>query len=247
MTDLLPLVLGLMKQPTARDLQTTIGPSSLGTSCDFCLAQELSSPAESDLFHKPYWLGAWEGTAIHAYLESLAETHDWQGERYHTEKRVVVGQVGTYGVVSGSTDLYLPDRATVVDWKTSTRAKVKLLRTAFAEKYTPYDPEPLLQARFTAKKYIGQFMLYGKGWEDAGNKVDTVAAVFINRDGTGDSDIWVHEMPYNRAYAEKVLDRANRIWVALEGGKPVSSFLSRIACYSCSTSGEPRKYSKTPF
>ena len=249
MTDLSlrDLMLSLMKQPTARDLQATIGPSSLGTPCDFCLANELSNPQASDFLEKPYWLGAWNGTAIHERLERLAETFDWQGERYRTEARVTVGQVGTYGVVSGSTDLYLEDRATVVDYKTTTRAKSKLLKVAFDTKPSDYDSEPLLRARFTAKKYIGQFMLYGKGWEDLGLPVKHVAAGFINRDGASDEDIWVHPMPYSRGYAEAVLARANKVWLDVQGGKALSSFLSKTGCYECSTSAEDRKFSKKPF
>lgn len=236
-----------MKQPTPRDLQKTIGPSSLGSPCDFCVANELAAPKESDLFDKQYWFGAWEGTAVHERMERLAHTYDWQGERFLTETHMRVGQIGDYGIVGGSTDLYLPDRATVIDWKSSKRDKVKLLKTAFETKLSDYDPEPLLQARFTAQKYIGQGNLYGKAWEDDGQAVERVVLVFMNRDGTGDADIWPYEFRYDRAYAEKVLDRANRVWLDIQNGRALSSFLSKIACYACASSGEPRKWSKRPI
>lgn len=241
------IVMEMLKRETARDRQRLIGPSSLGNPCDYDLAKELLEGGASDEDddrepdERPYWLGAVLGTSIHLLLESRAP------EGMPAENRVRIGEITGYGVISGSTDLFIPELKTVLDWKSTNRIKLKNLKLAFDTKYTTYDPEPLVQARFTAKKYVGQAMTYGWGWEQAGYDVEQIAFAFICRDGLTDNDVWVKEMPYDRAYAERVWDRANRIWVALQGERELSSFLSRAGCWSCMTTQEPRKFSKKPF
>ena len=130
---------------------------------------------------------------------------------------------------------------------TTSREKLKNLKLAFETKPSPYDPDPLLRARFTHKKYIGQIMSYGWGWEQAGYQVDTVGFGFICRDGLTDNDVWCKELAYDRAYAEQVWARVNRVWQALQEGRKLDSFLSKTACYSCMTTAEPRKFSKRPY
>jgi len=238
------IVMEMLKRETARDKQRLIGPSSLGNPCDYCLSKELlegASEEDVEPDERPYWLGAVLGTATHMLLESRVPPG------MLAESRVRIGEIPGYGVISGSTDLFVPHLHTVVDYKTTTRVKLKNLKLAFDTKYTTYDPEPLVQARFTAKKYVGQAMTYGWGWEQDGYDVEQIAFAFICRDGLTDNDVWVKEMPYDRAYAESVWDRANRIWVALQGGRTVESMLSKTGCWSCMTTQEPRKFSKKPF
>ena len=241
------IVMEMLKRETARDRQRLIGPSSLGNSCDFCLAREMLEGASSDEDddrepdERTYWLGAVLGTSVHMLLESRVP------DGMQAESRVRIGEIPGYGVISGSTDLFVPELKTVVDHKTTNRIKLKNLKLAFGTKYTTYDPEPLVQARFTAKKYVGQAMTYGWGWEQDGYDVEQIAFAFICRDGLTDNDVWVKEMPYDRAYAERVWDRANRIWVALQSGRGLESFLSKTGCWSCMTTQEPRKFSKKPF
>lgn len=190
---------------------------------------------------RPYWLGAVLGTATHMLLESRVP------DGMFAESRVRIGEIPGYGVISGSTDLFIPNYNLVLDWKTTTRVKLKNLKIAFDTKYTVYDPEPLVQARFTAKKYRGQAMTYGWGWEQAGHDVETVAFAFICRDGLTDNDVWIKELPYDQAYAEQVWARVNKMWLALQEGRALSSMLSRTGCWSCMTTQEPRKFSKKPF
>ena len=163
------------------------------------------------------------------------------------ESRVTIGEIPGYGVVSGSTDLMRLKENQVVDWKTTNRDKLKNLKLAFETKPSPYDPDPLVRARFTHKKYIGQIMSYGWGWEQAGYQVDTVGFGFICRDGLTDNDVWCKELAYDRAYAEQVWARVNRVWQALQEGRKLDSFLSKTACYSCMTTVETRKFSKRPY
>ena len=238
------VLLEMLKRPTARDKQRLIGPSSLGNPCDYCLAQELlegASDEDVEPEDRPYWLGAVLGTATHMLLE------DRVPKGCQAESRVTIGEIPGYGVVSGSTDLMRLKENQVVDWKTTSREKLKNLKLAFETKPSPYDPDPLLRARFTHKKYIGQIMSYGWGWEQAGYKVDTVGFGFICRDGLTDNDVWCKELDYDRAYAEQVWERVNRVWQALQDGRKLDSFLSKTACYSCMTTAEPRKFSKRSY
>ena len=239
------ILLGMLKQETARDKQRLIGPSNLGNPCDFCVAQDLLNGTlpEDDLEpeERIYWLGAVLGTATHMLLESRAP------EGTEPETRVTVGTLDGYGTVTGSSDLYVPKKRLVVDYKTTTREKLKNLKLAFTTKASAYDPEPLLRARFTAKKYIGQIMTYGKGCENQGWPVDTVGFGFICRDGLTDNDVWAHEMAYDPAYAEQVWRRVSSIWSALQSGRKLDSFLSKTGCYSCMNTTEQRKFSKKPY
>ena len=238
------VVLEMLKRPTARDKQKLIGPSSLGNPCDYCLAEELINGALEDDVEpdeRPYWLGAVLGTATHMLLESRVPPG------CNAETRVTIGEIPGYGVVSGSTDLMRINAHQVVDYKTTTREKLKNLKLAFETKSSPYDPDPLLRARFTHKKYMGQIMSYGLGWELDGNQVDTVGFAFICRDGLTDNDVWCKELAYDRAYAEQVWARVNGVWQALQNGRKLESFLSKTACYACMTTTEPRKFSKKPY
>jgi hypothetical protein len=217
----------------------------MGNPCDYCLARELlEGVSEEDLEpdERPYWLAAVIGTATHMLLESRVP------DGLFAESRVRIGEIPGYGVISGSTDLFIPVNSTVVvDYKTTTRVKLKNLKLAFDTKYTTFDPEPLVQARFTAKKYIGQAMTYGWGWEQKDYEVEKIAFAFICRDGLTDNDVWIKEMPYDRGYAERVWDRVNQVWLALQDGRTLSSMLSKTGCWSCMTTQEPRKFSKKPF
>ena len=238
------LTLDLLKQETARDKQRLIGPSSLGTPCDYCLARGmLEGASEEDVEpeDRPYWLGAVLGTATHMLLETRTP------EGMSAERRVTIGEIPGYGVVTGSSDLYVPKWHEIVDWKTTNREKLKNLKLAFDTKYSVYDPEPLVRARFVAKKYIGQIMSYGRGWVLDGYRVDKVGFSFICRDGLTDNDVWCKELSYDPAYADQVWARANKIWQSLEAGRTLESFLSKTGCYSCMTTSEPRKFSKKPF
>lgn len=234
-----------MKEPTERDKQRLIGPSGLANPCDYCLAADLLAAEHDyddvDPEDKKYWLPAVLGTATHNLLERRAPVD------IEAEQRVPVGTLEGYGTITGSSDVYVPKWAQVIDWKTTERAKLKLLQKAFGQKPTEWDTAPLQMTQFTRKKYVGQIMLYGRGWELLGQPVRTCSFVFICRDGKTNEDIWVKDLPYDRAFADKVWARAEKIWLDLQGGRALSLFISKTACWTCVTSGEQRKWSKTPF
>ena len=66
-TDGADLVRSLLAVPSERDKQRTIGASSFGSACDYCVAQDLVNGGGEN----EYALATSIGTAIHSHLEML--------------------------------------------------------------------------------------------------------------------------------------------------------------------------------
>lgn len=219
-------VLALLKVASERDLQQTVGPSSLGTPCTYCLAVQMMH-GERGL--NRYWLGARIGTAIHHELEQLVIEHRPETK---PETRVVVGEVPGYGVIKGTADWSVPGR--VRDFKTTTRDKSIWLKRAHEEPPDDLEVSKITDARFKLASYWNQTHLYAKGIEDAGEKVEWIDIIFINRDGKEDRDVWSISREYDRSIAEAVLARAARLWEYLQDGGDIESLNSARGCYTCS-------------
>jgi hypothetical protein len=239
--------LDLLKTPSERDKQWKIGPSSIGDPCTYCIAEQLIASQGQGEETKgssltQYWMGARFGTAIHETLEkaAIAQGFDW----IVPERKITIGDLEGYGTITGSADVTVIDGDSdaeehywiaagdqVIDFKTTTRKKLTLIKEAFL---TPPDPDgldttALTDARQKVHTYRGQIMLYARG---IGN-VSTCTFVFLCRDGTGDNDIWAHDVPYDAEYAEKVWTRLEKIWAAVQDGKELSTFKQHPWCYRC--------------
>ena len=173
-----------------RSLQTTIGPSSLGSACDRCLITELAGLKGPD--EQAAWLPA-IGRAVHewaeyAILRHLALTGT---DRYICEGRVLVGTVG--GVeIWGNSDVFDTHTGTVVDFKVTGTTSLREYRKNGAK-----------------TTYRRQQHLYGKGWEDKGFDVKSVAVWCLPRNGFTIGSGYLHQEDYDRADAEATLARAN--------------------------------------
>lgn len=191
---------------TERSQQTQIGPSGLGTACPRCLIHGL---AETPRTNQQASLYAWLGTAVHAELECLLMRDEGrragqQGAahvepRWHTERRVVVGDIthptkpGQRMTLSGTADLYVD--GTVVDFKTCGRDKARDIKAG--------KPPAV---------YVHQVQLYGLGYELAGYPVTEVMILAIPRTGRQQltpDDIVHCAMPYDRDDALATLSRAD--------------------------------------
>lgn len=220
-----------MKQPTERDKQVKVGASNYSSLCSRCVAQDLQATHGSTVMEEhPYWLGAWIGTAVHNRMEAEAEAHrpTWTPER-----KYVMGEIPGYGTVKSTTDLYVPDLSLVVDYKTSTRAKVKYIKDALRDPESTYEATAIKEARFKVGGYRNQIQSYGRGVVLTGKPVEWVSLVFINRDGTGDGDIWAWTEPYDQARADAVWSRVERMWAWLNEGHSPSELSSHPYCYAC--------------
>lgn len=177
-----------------RSLQTTIGPSEIGTECDHCLAAKIAGWPQNDSVD---WL-PFIGTAVHARLDHIftelgASTNAVHngGLRWVAEMRLLVGTIG--GVeVWGSNDLVDFITGLIVDWKVVGKTTLDDVRR--------HGPSTV---------YRVQQHLYAKGWNDAGRRIDHVAIAYLPRNAVSlDHAHWWTE-PYDQQIALDALDRAN--------------------------------------
>ena len=180
-----------------RTLQKVIGPSSLGAECDRCLITELAGLlGEGDAAP---WLPT-IGHAVHEWLEQVTFRHlmTTGTDRYIPEGRVKVGTVGGRDIY-GNSDLFDTHTGTVVDYKvvgTTTMRKVR--------------------SKGPSLTYQRQAQLYGKGWQDAGHHVRSVAIWFLPRNGMTIGSGLTWQVPYDRAEAEATIARADMFATALQ-------------------------------
>lgn len=179
-----------------RTLQRAIGPSELGCPCTPCLVRMLAEiPSDEDA----PWLPT-IGHAVHDWIEGVLLQHLMVtgSDRYIPEGKVAVGTVG--GVpITGHTDVFDTWTGTVVDWKvigTTTLKKVN--------------------REGIGTTYRRQAHLYGKGWEDAGYTVKSVAIVGLPRNGFHVTAGFVHQEEYDRTIAEEALARANMLHAGIK-------------------------------
>jgi hypothetical protein len=183
-----------------RSLQTRIGPSEIGTECARKIAYKLLDFPEREM--KPNWK-ATVGTAIHAWLETVlaADNARWLAqsghERWVIEQRVPVGAL--IGVdLDGNCDVYDRVTAGVVDWKTTSKTRLRTYRS-----------------KGPGNQYRVQAHTYGYGWTLLGHPVDYVMIVFLPRDGElADAYIWFE--PYDQQIALDGMQRANGIALTVE-------------------------------
>jgi hypothetical protein len=174
-----------------RSLQRTIGPSSLGSACDRCLITELAGLKEPDTTAP--WLPT-IGTAVHEWAEHAILSHlmTTGSDRYITEGRVLVGVVG--GVeIWGNSDVFDTWTGTVVDFKVTGTTTLRK---------TTKDGGPSLT-------YRRQGQLYGKGWQDKGFDVRSVAVWMLPRNGFTIGSGYLWQTDYDRADAEATIARAD--------------------------------------
>lgn len=109
-TDGADLVRSLLAVPSERDQQRTIGASSFGSPCDYCVASELAG----DVKPNDYALATSIGTAIHSHLEVLEAEHI---PGAIIEKKITLGELDGYARITSKPDLYVPSAKWLVDLK----------------------------------------------------------------------------------------------------------------------------------
>ena len=233
-TDGADLVRSLLAVPSERDKQRTIGASSFGSACDYCVAQDLVNGGGEN----EYALATSIGTAIHSHLEMLEEQHL---ENPIIEQKIVLGELDGYGLITSKPDLVLPVPGTddwhLLDWKSSQLKKLKDYRKAYETEEAEHEFATLTSARFTMHKYLGQLMSYGRGLHLAGINVQRMSMVFIPRDGKKLSDIQAFDFWYDQEYADRVWERLEALWQYVAGGGEVSDLSSAPGCFPCEVSG----------
>jgi hypothetical protein len=178
-----------------RSLQASIGPSEIGQRCDRRIAYRLTSAPMVNLSDP---LKALVGIGTHAALaEGLARLDP---------SRYLIEQPVRYRGISGTVDLYDAWKRRLVDWKTSSARRINRYR---------YDGVPA--------NYVTQTAIYAEGLIAAGYPVDTIALVFIPRDGLL-SDIYAWTTLPNAALADEAIDRYREIDRRVSAGEHPADF-----------------------
>lgn len=173
-----------------RSQQKRIGPSEIGIDCTRRLLHKLAGHNEPD--RGPAWKPT-VGTALHAQMETWFQAvNDFLPGSYLIEEKVNVGRIADTDI-TGSTDLFIPEAKTVVDWKFVGPTRLKHYRS-----------------KGPSNQYRIQAHLYGKGWVAAGYQVEQVMIAFLPRDGDlSDSYFWWE--PFDPMTAIQALVRANQL------------------------------------
>ena len=104
---------------SARSVQTTIGPSELGSLCDRKIAYRLAGVPEANWWSDP--LPAIVGTAVHAWLEKAVNSFQ---QVHHMDRWLTEITVQPDPMVKGHVDLYDKETASIIDWKTVSPTKL---------------------------------------------------------------------------------------------------------------------------
>lgn len=216
------LALNLLKTKTKRDKQTKIGPSGIGNPCDYCLACALAGQGQYK--ESPWWLGARIGTATHSLLEKEVLKHidtpmspEFEVLRgAMPEHRLFITNIPGYGNIYGNADLTLTT-GNLIDWKTSKKDTIKKYKL---------DGVP--------KAYYVQQNLYAYGWNQLQEgTVKRCSLVFVARDGSGDSDVWVTSWDYDQDAVDEALNRLRKLWNYLQEGGDIDMLESSEECFTC--------------
>ncbi len=219
------MTVDLFLQKSERDKQHKVGASNISDPCTKHLAHALLGTPEPEA---KYWMGAKIGTAIHSFLESAIDnSSDDVLQGAIVEQKIELGNIAGYGDISSKPDLVLPNSKHLIDWKTSSRQKVKKLQNLTDG--LKDDPA----SAYTLKKYIGQTQLYAWGLNNAGIEIERATLVFINREGTFANDIWTYSVDYNENIALALWSRVSNLWAELQNGAHPDSYTATEHCFKC--------------
>ena len=171
-----------------RSQQVYIGPSEIGQECVRKLAYKLLDWDKANEGGGGNW-AAQVGTAIHSHLETIFSKYP---ERFEVESKVKIR-----ANLAGTVDLWDKETGTVLDWKTTSPASVKVKRSEGA-----------------SVQQIIQVQLYGYGKAQEGADVKRVGLVFLPTGGQI-SDMHVELFDYNEQVALDALTRLDSVYTLL--------------------------------
>lgn len=167
-----------------RSKQTALGPSEVGMECQRALAYRLLNTPEKPDPRLPW--APFIGTAVHA---AIAEALEAENARLGRERWIVERRVSASDDLSGSSDAYDVDNATVVDWK------------ILGDKSLATLPHHM------SLEYETQAHIYGLGFENAGYPVRWVRICMLTRSSHDFRQSREWTRPYDRGIAERALAR----------------------------------------
>jgi len=144
---------------TERGLQTSIGISEVGMSCQRCVIRKLAEVPKTQM------VGSWRaqlGTYVHAGLEQDLSAKFSRDDALF-EQRLQVHEYKSL-TLAGSCDAFFPNEGAgfVVDWKV-----------------VGDDTLDLVRRKQIKQQYIVQGHLYGLGWHQLGYGVSQIGIMFL--------------------------------------------------------------------
>lgn len=220
-------VKNILLRRTKRDTQKRVGASNISTACTRCLADDLLGIERPQ---SVYDMGAIVGTAIHDYLDKRN-----QDDTAYKERKVVLGSIEGYGEIKSTTDLFIESDHHVIDFKTTTRDKLKYYIRSEQQEPTEYEITTVTHARDTINQYFRQANLYALGLEREGFLPDYVSIVFVCRDGQiVDRDVYGITRVYDKTLALQTLARTEELWKWLHtDGNDINDLPSQEDCFFC--------------
>jgi PD-(D/E)XK nuclease superfamily len=176
------IALGCATKP--RSLQVAVGSSEAGQRCDRRIAYKLHGVRPCN-FRDP--LRSLVGEEFHYALADLFSRLNAGSARWLVEQPVL------YRGMPGTVDLYDRHTLTVIDWKTSTKAKVRQVRR---------EGPPV--------HYKIQLQIYAAALRLLGEDPQRVALAYLPTDGEL-ADLWVWLSPVDERMAVDALDRVERL------------------------------------
>jgi hypothetical protein len=184
---LTPDVIALVRHAALRNPrhgQVDVGASELGTDCDRQLAYRLAGTHYEPKAGGDPWRPL-IGTAIHAYLADAM--NELNSSRFLVEYPI------QFRGVPGVVDLYDRELHAVVDWKTSTRAKISQMR----------------RNGVPNQSHV-QVQVYASGLAMAGESPEVAALAYLPLDGRLD-EMWVYAEPWSLAVANYAVARRDEL------------------------------------
>lgn len=162
-----------------RSLQKAVGVSEIGADCQRQLAYKIAGVPPTNIDSDP--MPSIIGTGFHMHVQKMIERLD--PRRYLVETPV------TWRGIPGTVDLYDRRRRLVVDWKSTSKAKLRRLRA----------DGPPMRARV-------QVQIYAQALAQLGEAPERVALAYVPRDGSLD-ELWVWSAPLDRPLVDTWLLR----------------------------------------
>lgn len=167
-----------------RSQQVALGCSEVGHDCDRRVAYTMAG-IQGPNVHTDQW-PAIVGTAVHEWMQRAFE----EFQHYHgVSEWLTELEIHPSQLVMGHSDLYHAPRGLVLDWK-----------------FPGPDGMRKMKQDGPSAQYMTQVQLYGLGNVLAGRKVERVGIVAVGRSGWL-KDIFIHTVEFDRAAAEKALQR----------------------------------------
>lgn len=176
------IALGSATKP--RTLQVAVGSSEAGQRCDRRIAYRLHGVRPCN-FRDP--LRSLVGEEFHLALADMFTRLNAGSARWLVEAPIL------YRGMPGTVDLYDRHTRTIVDWKSSTRSKIRQVRR---------EGPPV--------HYKVQLQIYAAGLRAQGEDPQRVALAYVPTDGEL-SDLWCWVSPVDERMAVDALDRIEKL------------------------------------